>query len=327
MVKPPQRWRWVLGVSAIVGATLLARRAASRQEPTVVRDRPRAGRSGAGPMIEVAPPVVEIATPVVEVPAPVVQVVPQESSRGESTLRRIAGVLALLGVVTYAYLTVVYDRFYGALHVDPADVGRGYATTLSHSIGLIVIAVAILGVLLLVFVWIAGSLGMAIGAGTEFPQLLIVPILALLVGVAALWIIAPVLTYPYAEPTREASIAARAVLAGKPVAQVRLANLITVIDLRAEAVTLAAARPGNPAVTSLAKRTDLLYLGKADATVVFFDPKAHQPLYLPADAVLIRLSRPAPRQGRSPLCMLMPPPSWWHGPGWLRDRLPQTRGC
>jgi hypothetical protein len=222
---------------------------------------------------------------------------------------------------------VVYDRFYGALHVNPADVGLGYATTLSRSIGLIVIAVAILGVLLLVFLWMAAWLGMAVGAGTEFPQLLVVPILAFLVGVAALWVIAPVLTYPYAEPTREASMAARSVLAGRPVAQVRLANLITVIDLRAEAVTLVAARPGNSAVTSLAKRTDLLYLGKADGTVVLFDPRARQALYLPADAVLMRLSRPEPRQGRSPLCLVTPPPSWWHGPGWLRDMLPQARGC
>jgi len=308
MVGRPKRWRWVLGIIAVAGAMLLAMRGASRQEPTVVREIVR--------------------EPVVEVPAPVVEIVPQESSSArESTLRRIAGVLALLGVVTYAYLTVVYDRFYGVLHVDPADVGLGYATTLSRSIGLIVIAVAIIGVLLLLFLWIAASLGVAFGAGTEFPHLLVVPILALLLGVAALWVIAPVLTYPYAEPTREASMAARAVLAGKPVAQVRLANLITVIDLRAEAVTLVAARPGNSAVTSLAKRTDLLYLGKADGTVVLFDPRARQALHLPADAALMRLSRPAPRQGRSPLCMVTPPPSWWHGPGWLRDRLPQARGC
>jgi hypothetical protein len=96
MVAVPQRWRWVLGVSAVAGATLLAMRAASRQEPTVVREIVRE------PVVEVPAPVVEVAAPVVEVPAPVVEVVPQESSSArESTLRRIAGVLALLGVVTY----------------------------------------------------------------------------------------------------------------------------------------------------------------------------------------------------------------------------------
>jgi hypothetical protein len=321
MVGRPQQWRWVVGLSAVAGATLLAMRAARRQEPTVVREIVRE------PVVEVAAPVVEVAAPAVEVPAPVV--VPQESSSaGESRLRRVAGVLALLGVITYAYLiTVVYDRFYGVLHVDPADVGLGYATALSRSIGLILIAVAIIGVLLFLFLWVTVSLGATFAAVTEDPPVGVVPILALLLGVAVLWAAVPVLTYPYAEPTREASMAARAVLAGKPVAQVRLVNLITVIDLRAEAVTLVAARPGNSAVTRLAKRTDLLYLGKADGTVVLFDPRTRQALYLPADAVLMRLSRPAPRQGRSPFCMVTPPPSWWHGPGLLRDRLPQARGC
>jgi len=38
-----------------------------------------------------------------------------------------------------------------------------------------------------------------------------------------------------------------------------------VIDLRAEAVTLVAAGSSNPAVTSLAKRTDPLYMGRPTA--------------------------------------------------------------
>jgi hypothetical protein len=101
MVGWPQRCRWVLGVSAAVGATLLAIRAASRQESTVVREIIRE-------------PVVEVPAPVVEVPAPVVEVISRESR-----LRRIAGVLALLGAVTYVYLAIVYDRFYSVLHVDP----------------------------------------------------------------------------------------------------------------------------------------------------------------------------------------------------------------
>ena len=263
-------------------------------------------------------PVVEVPAPVVEVPAPVVEVISRESR-----LRRIAGVLALLGAVTYVYLAIVYDRFYSVLHVDPGDVGLGYATTLSRSSGLILIVVAIIGVPWFLLAWILGSMF----AAASDPPSADFAIPAALVGLVALWVALPVLTYAYTEPTHEASMAARAVLAGKPVAQVRLGNLITVIDLRAEAVTLVAARSSNPAVSSLAKRTDLLYLGKADGTVVLFDPRARQALHLPADAVVMRLSRPAPRQGRSPLCTITPPPSWWHGPGWLRDRLPQARGC
>jgi hypothetical protein len=324
MVGPSQRWRWVLGVGAVTGAALLAMRAASRQESTVVREIVRE------PVVEVAAPVVEVPAPVVELPAPVVEVVPQEpdSTPGESTLRRIAGVLALLGVIAYVYLiTVIYDRFYSVLRVDPADVGLGYATTLSRSSGLIVIVAAIIGVLWFLLRLLPLLLIMSIGSIGDSPPFAVIAFLALLVVVAMLWATVPVLTYPYSEPTREASMAARAVLAGKPVAQVRLANLITVIDLRAEAVTLIAARSSNLAVTRLAKRTDLLYLGKADGTVVLFDPRARQALHIPADAVLMRLSRPAPKKGRSPLCTVTPPPSWWRGPGWLRDRLPQARGC
>jgi hypothetical protein len=148
-----------------------------------------------------------------------------------------------------------------------------------------------------------------------------------MLGVVMLWATAPILTYPFTEPTREASVAATAVLAGKPVAPVRLGKLVTLIDLRAEAVTLMAARPGDSAVRHLTKRTDLLYLGQADGTVVLFDPAARQALHLPADTVLMRLSRPAPRQGRSPFCTFTPPPRWWHGPGWLRARLYRARGC
>lgn len=106
----------------------------------------------------------------------------------------------------------------------------------------------------------------------------------------------------------------------------RLQQSGPLIDLRAEAVTLMAARPGDSAVRHLTKRTDLLYLGQADGTVVLFDPAARQALHLPADTVLMRLSRPAPRQGRSPFCTFTPPPRWWHGPGWLRARLYRARG-
>jgi len=306
MAGAPQRRSLVLAVGVVAGATLLAARAAARRQSPVVREIVRE-------------PVVEVHAPDVEVPEPVVQVISQPESR----LRRIAGVLALLGVISYVYLAIVYDRFYSALHVDPGDVGLSYGTTLSRSSGLIVIAVASIGIALFLLIWIRGWMGAAIH---ERP-LIFIAAPALLAGVVVLWGALPVLAYAYTEPTREASMAGRSVLAGKPVAQVRLGNLITVIDLRAEEVTLIAAGSSSSAVTRLAKRTDLLYLGQADGTVVLFDPRARQALHLPADAVLIRLSRPSPRQGRSPLCTVSPPPSWWHGPGWLRDMLPQARGC
>jgi hypothetical protein len=158
-------------------------RAASRQEPTVVREIVRE------PVVEVPAPVVNVPAPVVEVPAPVVEVVPQEpdSAARESLLRKIAGVLVLLGVIAYVYLiTVIYDRFYSVLRVDPADVGLGYATTLSHSSGLIVIAAAIIGVLWFLLRLLPVLLIIGIGSAGDNPPSAVIGFLALVVGIATL---------------------------------------------------------------------------------------------------------------------------------------------
>jgi len=278
------------------------------------------------PVVEVPAPVIEVPAPVIEVPAPVVEVTAVHGAP-ESRLRRIAALLALLGVILYVYLTVVYDHFYSVLHVEPSDVGLSYATTLSRSSGLIATVVAIVAGALFLLRWIRGSLR-GIGMALDLPSFAAVPTLALVAGVVLLWAGAPLLAYPITEPTREASVAAKAVLAGQPVAPVRLGP-IALMDLRAEAATvIPKGKPGDsPAVRDLAKRRNLLYLGQADGTVVLFDPTAHQALRLPTDAALLRLSRPAPAQARSLLCAMTPPPKWWHGPGWLRARLPRARGC
>jgi hypothetical protein len=207
------------------------------------------------PVVEVPAPVIEVAPPVVEVPSPVVEVTAVHGAP-ESSLRRIAALLALLGVILYVYLTVVYDRFYSALHVEPSDVGLSYATTLSRSSGLIATVVIIVAGTWLLLRWIRGSLR-GIVLDLELPPLNAVAALALMAGVVLFWAFAPLLTYPIAEPTREASLAAKAVLAGKPVAPVRLGP-ITLMDLRAEAATVIP--KGNPAtfrrcVTSGSVRT------------------------------------------------------------------------
>jgi hypothetical protein len=88
-------------------------------------------------------------------------VIPSRSCRSgthESRLRRIAALLALLGVILYVYLTVVYDHFYSVLHVEPSDVGLSYATTLSRSSGLIATVVAIVAGIWFLLRWIGGSL-------------------------------------------------------------------------------------------------------------------------------------------------------------------------
>jgi hypothetical protein len=315
MVGESQRHRLALAISLAA----LALHAVALRRARVVREIVHE------PVVEVPAPVIEVAAPDIEVPSPVVEVV--AAGAPESSLRRIAALLALLGIILYVYLTVVYDRFYSVLHVEPSDVGLSYATTLSRSSGLIATVVAIVAGAWFLLRWIRGSLR-GIGVYLDFPPLNAVATLALLAGLVLLWAGAPLLAYPITEPTREASVAAKAVLAGKPVAPVRLGP-ITLMDLRAEAATvIPKGKPGDfPAVRDLGKRTNLLYLGQADGTVVLFDPTARQALRIPTDAALLRLSRPAPVQARSLLCTLTPPPRWWHGPGWLRARLPQAHGC
>jgi hypothetical protein len=158
-----QRYRWVLAVSVAAGAALLALHGMS---PTGgPRDRPRA-------VVEVAAPDIQVP---VEVTAPDIQVPVEVATGGESRLRRIAALLALFGVVLYVYLTIVYDHFYSVLHVEPADVGLSYGTTLSRSSGLILVVVAIAGAALFLLRWIRTWLRAVFATVFEVPPLAIFP--------------------------------------------------------------------------------------------------------------------------------------------------------
>jgi hypothetical protein len=62
--------------------------------------------------------------------------------------------LTAVGVLIYGGLTLAYSRFYDDLHISPEDVGLGYATTLTHSIGIVVILAGII-IFLVVYLFIA----------------------------------------------------------------------------------------------------------------------------------------------------------------------------
>jgi hypothetical protein len=61
----------------------------------------------------------------------------QRISWGE-ILKNMAPILALSGVAMYGILTLAYTNFYGALGVNAADVGYGYAAILANSVGAVV---------------------------------------------------------------------------------------------------------------------------------------------------------------------------------------------
>jgi hypothetical protein len=242
------------------------------------------------------------------------------SEESESLLRRIAPILAVLGVGLYAYITYVYQRFYSALDVTPGDVGVTYATTLSRSVGLIVAGL----VTFLGLVWIGKLLG-ALLLSVVLND--VVGLIAAVVLAALIWLALPYVLYPVTVPPREADIAANLVRVGLPVAPVRLYGF-TVMDLRADAATVAV--NGNPddspAVKELASRRDLLYLGRAEGAVVLFDPATDEPIQVPANAVVLRLQRPPARNSQWPECALAPTiREWWEEPliGPLRSWRPR----
>jgi hypothetical protein len=76
---------------------------------------------------------------------------------------------------------------------------------------------------------------------------------------------------------------------GRPVAPVRLFGL-TVLAIRADSASVEAVGKSEeaPAIKSLQSRA-LLYLGQANSTVVLYDSKEKQAVYLPASSVLLRV--------------------------------------
>ena len=62
--------------------------------------------------------------------------------------------------------------------------------------------------------------------------------------------------------------------------------------LRADPVLVSTAGKPNdaPLLQELSKRSDLLYLGQANGTVVLYDSVQQQALYLPANAIILKIS-------------------------------------
>jgi hypothetical protein len=55
----------------------------------------------------------------------------------QTTIGHLPALLAIGAATLYGYLSICYTRFYGALKVDPSDVGLSYTGTLARSAGLV----------------------------------------------------------------------------------------------------------------------------------------------------------------------------------------------
>src|ERR1044071_9834082 len=73
----------------------------------------------------------------------------QSSSDGawwRDLLGGLSSLLLLFGVLLYGVLGLIYARFYEPLGVDPADVGLGYASVLTHAASITGVALAFVGI-------------------------------------------------------------------------------------------------------------------------------------------------------------------------------------
>jgi hypothetical protein len=214
-------------------------------------------------------------------------------------LGHVPALLLLGGLLMYAYLSVCYERFYGSLGVEPNDVGLTYTGTLARSSGFVIVY------LLIFLLWLTGPLAMlralsmakhddSIHASERGERRFAYAMVLLPVAVVV-WILS--------WPLSEAEDAARYVRAGKPVAPITSVLPITVLAIHASPATVEPA--GKPEDSPAAERLQgrhLQYLGRADGTVVLYDPAAQRAVYLPSSAVIVHVANCRGKPAPDPAC-------------------------
>jgi hypothetical protein len=204
-------------------------------------------------------------------------------------------VLAAGAVVIYAYLALCYEEFYGRLAVDPSDVGLNYAGVLARSTGFVAVY------LLVAALFIGGAVIARRGMERQRPTN---PARArragcLLMVAMALFAAYAVSTLRY--PLRDARRAARAVQAGKPVSPTHhgaestfplaLTLGLPLLAIHADPATVEpAGKPEDAPAAERLRGQKVLYLGQANGTVVLYDPAAQQAVYLPASAIILKVT-------------------------------------
>jgi hypothetical protein len=207
--------------------------------------------------------------------------------------------LAVTALLVCGLLSFVYERFYQALGVNPADVGLTFGVAVSRSVGFtIAFAVAVTLVAVVARLILAGPLRrLRAHAGwsttfhsTDFALVLGCYVaLGLLAIFAAAAVISPVTSY-----TAKAANAARS---GNAVRPLQLYGL-PLLAMQAEPAIV---QPTNkartlPGIWDLNDRP-VLYLGQAGGVGVLYDAKRGRVVYTPMDLVVLHVSNcagPAP---------------------------------
>jgi hypothetical protein len=209
----------------------------------------------------------------------------------KDALGSLPAVFVMAGLVSYAYLSTCYDRFYGSLGVDPNDVGLTYIGTLARSSGFVIASLFIIGCLVTAFLGV--TRGFRVGSMSFAPRsrghlALLVVFVGLLIGAFSG---APFL----------ASDAARDVRAGKPVAPIqfsqvpwspyRLPLTLPVVAIHADPATVEPA--GDTTDSSSVERLQghrLLYLGQSGGTTVLYDATSDRAVYVPTSSIVLHVA-------------------------------------
>jgi hypothetical protein len=240
---------------------------------------------------------------------------PPDQPRWRHLLAGLSSLLLLLGVLFYGMLSMVYARFYEPLGVDPADVGLGYASVLSHAVSYIALVLVMVGAFILGVTVAAVFLGLTTAtwkairqegfltprAGDKFAEIIgelyeraLSSIRKIKPGhllSGATIMIAWLLLFPFLL-LGPAGIAAAQVREGHPIIPIKAPPLgIQILAVRADPVEVspAAKSAETREIETLAKKTGLLYLGQAGGTAVLYDHTQGRAIYLPASTILLKV--------------------------------------
>jgi len=224
----------------------------------------------------------------------------------------LSSFLLLFGVLLYGCLSTVYISFYSPLGVGLGDVGLNYGTVLSRASNYVYFLLAIFFTFALLpplitllmeaarphftrpLSWRSirqggraisrlGTLPMnefmrALWQGTSIAGATSMACLLLLIGTI--------------HSVTNGDAAAAAVRTGRPIISKGYMLGPPMVPIRADPVSVSTAGKPNdiPVVDDLSKRTNLLYLGQADGTVVLYDPNQPHVIYLPANTSILNVS-------------------------------------
>lgn len=217
-------------------------------------------------------------------------------SRVREAVNALASVVAILGLLSFAVLRLYYNRFYGALGVDPSSVGLTYSTTLVSSLGVLLFLV-ISSVLAPIAIISGVYLVCRVIKSEESESYAAIASIAL--GGLAAWL--PKATrsiVPYSIGIGlvvttgflwcKAEMYADAVMNGKPI---RFGNiLLTSFAVRATPVNVTlVGNLGELGSGDLNLGHELLYLGQTSENLVLYDSDVQGAIYLPQGLVVLEV--------------------------------------